>query len=159
MRSSARRAAAPLALALACAASPLALACAAPHPSPPQATVRVAPSAGPAAVVAVELARTEAERERGLMGRPRLDPEAGMLFLFEAQERHGFWMKDTLVPLDLLFITDAGRVAAVVERRPLTLDVTDGGVDSRYVLEVNGGWARAHGVRPGDRVRFENVLY
>ena len=137
----------------------LALACAGPHVAPPPARVRVEPSAGPPVVVAVELARTAAERERGLMDRSRLDLDAGMLFLFEAQERHGFWMKNTLIPLDLLFISEDGRVTAVVERRPLTLDGTDGGVDSRYVLEVAGGWARAHGVRAGDRVRFENVLY
>ena len=64
-----------------------------------------------------------------------------MLFVFEESARHGFWMKNTLIPLDLLFIGDDGRVAAVVGRKPLTLDAADGGVTRRYVLEVNGGWA------------------
>jgi uncharacterized membrane protein (UPF0127 family) len=111
------------------------------------------------AAVRVEVARTPAARERGLMNRPQLDPDEGMLFLFDESALHGFWMKNTLIPLDLLFLGEDGRVAAVVERRPLSLEVTDGEVESRYVLEVNGGWARAHGVRPGDRVRFENVLF
>jgi uncharacterized membrane protein (UPF0127 family) len=127
----------------------------APHPA-----ARVLVEAGPGvAAVRVEVARTPAARERGLMNRQQLDPDAGMLFVFDESAPHGFWMKNTLIPLDLLFLGEDGRVAAVVERRPLSLEVTDGEVESRYVLEVNGGWARAHGVRPGDRVRFENVLW
>ncbi len=115
--------------------------------------------AGGEVAVRVEVARTPAQRERGLMDRPHLDADAGMVFVFESSERHGFWMKNTLIPLDLLFIGEDGRVAAVVERQPLSLAVTDGGVESRYVLEVNGGWARQHGVSAGARVRLENVLY
>jgi len=111
------------------------------------------------AVVSVEVARTPEARERGLMGRSHLDPDAGMIFLFDLDEPHGFWMKNTLIPLDILFIGEDGRVAAITERQPLSLEVEDGGVASRYVLEVNGGWARQHRVKPGDRVRFENVLY
>jgi uncharacterized membrane protein (UPF0127 family) len=112
-----------------------------------------------AVAVRVEVARTPEQRERGLMDRSRLDADAGMVFVFEDATRHGFWMRNTLIPLDMLFIGDDGRVAAIVERQPLSLEVTDGGVDSRYVLEVNGGWSRAHGVKVGDKVRFENVLY
>ncbi len=111
------------------------------------------------AAVRVEVARTEAQRERGLMQRTALDPDAGMIFVFADSARHGFWMKNTLIPLDMVFIGDDGRVAAIVQRQPLSLEVTDGGADSRYVLEVNGGWAAEHGVKVGDRVRFENVLY
>jgi uncharacterized protein len=114
---------------------------------------------GGAAAVRVEVARTAAQRERGLMDRASLDPDAGMIFVFEDSARHGFWMKNTLIPLDLLFIGEDGRVGAVVQRRPLSLEVTDGGVDSRYVLEVNGGWTQAHGVKVGATVRLENVLY
>ena len=114
---------------------------------------------GGSAAVRVELARSSADRERGLMHRSRIDPDAGMLFVFEESGRHGFWMRNTLIPLDLLYLAEDGRVAAVVERQPLSLEVGDGGVESRYVLEVNGGWARAHGVERGDRVRFENVLF
>jgi len=126
-------------------------------PGPP-ARVVVLARAGSAAV-RVEIARSPQEREHGLMDRTRLDPDAGMLFIFGESAPHGFWMRNTLIPLDLLFLAEDGRVAAVVERQPLSLEVDDGGVESRYVLEVNGGWARAHGVGPGDRVRFENVLF
>jgi len=108
--------------------------------------------------VAVELARTDAERTRGLMNRRELAPETGMLFLFSESEPRAFWMKNTLIPLDMLFIDDGGRVVGLIERaEPLTTSPRDPGVPSRYVLEVNGGWAARHRVRPGDRVRFENV--
>jgi uncharacterized protein len=138
------------ALAVACPARPP------PAATPPRALVHT--SQGVAAVT-LEVARTAPARELGLMHRPELSPDAGMLFVFESAERHGFWMKDTLIPLDMLFLGEDGRVLAVVERRPLSLEVTDGDVSSRYVLEVNGGWTRAHGVRRGDQVTLENVLY
>jgi uncharacterized membrane protein (UPF0127 family) len=92
------------------------------------------------------------------MNRRQLAPEAGMLFLFSENEPRAFWMKNTLIPLDMLFIDDGGRVVGLVERaEPLTTSPRDPGVASRYVLEVNGGWSARHGVRPGDRVVFENV--
>jgi uncharacterized membrane protein (UPF0127 family) len=107
--------------------------------------------------VAVELARTPAEQQRGLMFRERLDQDAGMLFVFPAAGPHAFWMKNTLIPLDMIFIGDDGTVVGVVERaEPHSLQPRSGGV-SRYVLEVNGGWAAAHGIRKGDRVRFEGI--
>jgi len=126
----------------------------------PRPRVMVETAAGARHAVTVELARTPEDRAQGLMDRAHLDPDAGMLFIFEEAELHGFWMKNTLIPLDLLFISDDGRIAAIVERsEPRSLATSDGGVPSRYVLEVNGGWARAKGVRAGDRVRFENVLF
>jgi uncharacterized membrane protein (UPF0127 family) len=108
--------------------------------------------------VTVELARSDEERTRGMMNRRDLGPEAGMLFLFSESEPRAFWMKNTLIPLDMLFIDDGGRVVGLIERaEPLTTSPRDPGVPSRYVLEVNGGWAARHGVRPGDRVQFEGV--
>jgi uncharacterized protein len=108
--------------------------------------------------VAVELARTDAERARGLMERAKLGPEDGMLFLFTESDDHGFWMKNTFIPLDMIFIGEDGRVVGIVESAaPGTTTLRGVGAPSRYVLEVNGGWSRAKGVRAGDRVRFENV--
>ena len=129
-------------------------------PAPAQAAPRVIieTAAGARHTVAVELARTDAERERGLMGRRELGEDAGMLFLFEASEVRAFWMKNTLLPLDMLFIDVGGRVAGLVrEAEPLTLSPRSPGVPSRFVLEVRGGWAKRHGVEAGDKVRFENV--
>jgi uncharacterized membrane protein (UPF0127 family) len=107
----------------------------------------------------VEVARTEAERARGLMFRTALADDAGMLFVFDETGEHPFWMKNTLIPLDLIFIDDSGRVTGVVARAtPGSLEPRSAG-SGRYVLEVNGGWAEAKGVAAGDQVRFEGVLF
>jgi uncharacterized membrane protein (UPF0127 family) len=146
-------------------ARPLALAalaalhCASPSPEPAGAArVIVETSAGARLPVAVEVARTDAERAKGLMHRRSLAKDAGMLFVFDETAEHPFWMKNTLIPLDIVFIAEDGRVAAIVHAVPGDLAPRSGGVPSRYVLEVNGGWTDAHGVRPGDRVRFENLF-
>jgi uncharacterized membrane protein (UPF0127 family) len=123
----------------------------------PSARVVLEPRRGGRFTVAVELARTDVERARGLMARSTLGADAGMLFVFDETGDHAFWMKNTLIPLDMIFIGDDGRVVGVVARAtPGSLEPRSGG-PSRYVLEVNGGWAEAHGVAPGDPVRFEGV--
>ncbi len=127
------------------------------HPVP-QPRVVIETSAGQRLSVDVELARTVAEQRKGLMGRRALPESGGMLFLFDATTVQSFWMKNTLIPLDMLFISDDGHVVGIVENAaPLTETERSVGKPSRYVLEVNGGWSAAHGVRAGDRVRFENV--
>ena len=114
-------------------------------------------SGGKTHVVRVELADTPEKRERVLMFRKELADGHGMLFLFDEEGEHSFWMKDTLIPLDLIFVDSAGRVTGVVARaRPLTLEPRIGGI-SRMVLEVPGGWAAEHGVRVGDRMRVEGI--
>lgn len=137
----------------------LALHCASRAPAAgPEPRVIVETPAGARHAVRVELARTDAERARGLMRRGELADDAGMLFLFDESADHVFWMKDTLIPLDMIFIGEDGRVVGVVERaQPGSLSGRSVGAPSRYVLEVKGGWASARGVRAGDRVRFENV--
>jgi uncharacterized membrane protein (UPF0127 family) len=137
----------------------LAMACAR-HKADPGAAPRVVveTAGGGHPSVRVELARTAAEQRQGLMNRASLPEDAGMLFLFDESEDHSFWMMNTLIPLDMIFIGDDGRVVGIVERaEPLSTQPRGVGAPSRYVLEVNGGWARAHGVAKGDRVRFENV--
>ena len=105
-----------------------------------------------------EFAVSDAEREHGLMDRTHMDADHGMLFIFPGDEPRSFWMKNTLIPLDLIFVAEDGRVTGVVARAtPGDLTPRSAGGPSRYVLEVNGGWAEARGVAAGDRVRFENV--
>jgi uncharacterized membrane protein (UPF0127 family) len=109
--------------------------------------------------VKVEIAREEPERRRGLMFREKLEPGRGMIFLFPAPERLKFWMRNTYIPLDMIFISADKRVVYVEENaEPLTL-LERGPVDedSQFVLEVPGGWARAHGVERGVLVRFINI--
>ena len=106
----------------------------------------------------VELARTEPERNRGLMYRPSLAPDAGMLFLFEQPGRLTFWMKNTLIPLDMIFIGSDRRVLGVVENaEPQTLTARRVDGQSQYVLEINGGFCAKLGVKPGSEVDFRDV--
>src|SRR5581483_12506675 len=97
--------------------------------------------------VKVELARTEPERQRGLMFREKLEGGRGMLFLFEHPDKLKFWMKNTYIPLDMIFIDGNRRVIYVEENaEPHTLEPRGPDQLSQFVLEVPGGWARAHGV-------------
>jgi uncharacterized membrane protein (UPF0127 family) len=106
-------------------------------------------------VVNVEVAATNAKRELGLMFRRHLDEAAGMIFLFKQPQHLTFWMKNTLIPLDMIFADPDGRIVGIVENAaPLSesIDAVDG--DSQFVLEVNGGFCKRHGVIAGDRLRF-----
>jgi len=106
--------------------------------------------------VRVEFALTDETRQRGLMYRNRLDPDAGMLFVFSPPPRHQvFWMRNTLIPLDMIFIDGGLRVVGVAERaEPLTETPRQVAGESQYVLEVNGGFARQHGIGPGARIEI-----
>lgn len=104
---------------------------------------------------AVEIARTPAERSQGLMFRERLAPDAGMLFLYAEDQPVSMWMKNTLIPLDMLFIARDGRIVKIAERTvPLSQVVIVSDGDVAAVLELNGGTAARLGLRPGDRVRY-----
>jgi uncharacterized protein len=103
----------------------------------------------------VEIATTPGERERGLMFREQLAPDAGMLFVYAQDQPVSMWMKNTLIPLDMLFIARDGRIVKIAARTvPLSTVViaSDGSVAA--VLELNGGTADRLGLRPGDRVRY-----
>jgi len=108
--------------------------------------------------VTVEVVDTPERRSLGLMYRKDLAPEAGMLFVFDAPDHLTFWMKNTVLPLDMIFITDDKRILGIVEDAvPFT--TTSRAVDglSRYVLEVNAGFSEKHGVKAGDQTTFENI--
>jgi len=108
--------------------------------------------------VEVEVARTPAETQRGLMFRRHMDPNAGMLFQFARPRQLTFWMHNTFIPLDMVFITSDMRVLGVVENAtPETDDAREVEGISQYVLEVNAGYAREHGIAAGTMVRFENI--
>lgn len=121
-------------------------------------TVVLMPDGQPSSKVRVSLARTDTERQRGLMYVQNLAPDDGMLFLFDEDAVQAFWMKNTLISLDLIFIrSDMTVVGVVADAAPLTLEPRTVGVPSRYVLEVNGGWAARHGVAAATKVRFDNL--
>ena len=104
----------------------------------------------------VELARTAAERQRGLMNRRTLGAKAGMVFLYPQDHRGGFWMKNTLIPLDIAFADARGKILRILTMQPCRRDpcrVYDPQVTYRNALEVSAGSFRRWDVRPGDRLR------
>jgi len=108
--------------------------------------------------VAVEVADTPDTRARGLMYRKDLAADAGMLFVFPNETEQRFWMKNTPLPLDMIFIGADRRIVGIVpDTRPFTTNPL--GVDalSQYVLEVHAGFSAKHGIAAGDRVDFVRV--
>jgi uncharacterized membrane protein (UPF0127 family) len=106
----------------------------------------------------VEVAEDDRSRERGLMWRTSLKDDEGMIFVFPAESVQTFWMKNTLIPLDMLFIGRDGRVVGIVERaEPKTLSPRTVGLPSLYVLEVPGGWTARMGVRAGSVVKMHGL--
>ena len=102
----------------------------------------------------VEIAKDDVSRAQGLMNRPFMPPGRGMLFEFEREEPVSFWMKNTYIPLDMIFISRAGVVTHIVEKaEPLSERVIPSGGPCVAVLELNGGVAASIGLKVGDTVR------
>jgi uncharacterized membrane protein (UPF0127 family) len=102
--------------------------------------------------IQAELARTSAERERGLMFRTSLKEGEGMLFVFEADQRLAFWMKNTAIPLSLAYLSSDGTIREILDLEPHSLDIRNSERSVRYALEVPRGWFGKAGIRVGDRV-------
>lgn len=110
-------------------------------------------SAGKTHSFTVELAATESRRTQGLMWRRHLATDRGMLFIYAHDQVLQMWMKNTLIPLDMLFIGRGGIIVAIHERAvPRSLRIISSGRRVRAVLELNGGTASRLGLRPGDKV-------
>jgi len=106
----------------------------------------------------VEVARTPGERERGLMFRQSLPENHGMLFIMPREEVQYFWMKNTLIPLDIIFIDSNMRIVGIIENtEPLSTKTLTIGKPSKYVLEINAGLAKKYLLSEGSRITFENV--
>lgn len=151
LRCSRRRLLAGLTLALALAAAPAAAQ--APQAGLRASTVTVVTSDRRQHVFKVEIADTDVTRARGLMYRSQMAADAGMLFDYKFETETAFWMKNTLIPLDMIFIRADGTIANIAERavpHDETSIPSDGAV--RGVLEVNGGTAARLGIKPGDKV-------
>jgi hypothetical protein len=120
----------------------------------PSRTLQVRTDSG-AATLSVEVAADEHARTVGLMGRPRLAPDTGMVFVFDEPRTGGFWMKNTLIPLSIAFWDRSGQILKILDMTPCNADPCPlyyPGVAYVGAVETNRGWFAAHGVRPGDRI-------
>jgi len=104
----------------------------------------------------VEVARTAQEQERGLMYRTGLPVDGGMIFPMKPSRWATFWMKNTLIPLDIIFIREDGHIARIVNAVPESLDLLESGEPVAAVFEIAGGAAAKAGIEPGDIVRWES---
>jgi uncharacterized membrane protein (UPF0127 family) len=113
---------------------------------------------GGAARFNIEVADDAAERAKGLMFRPALARGAGMLFVYDRPQGVAFWMRNTLIPLDMMFLNAAGEVTAVHENAvPKDETPIPGPDDTLLVLEINGGLAKKLGLGPGAQLRHASV--
>ncbi len=110
----------------------------------------------------IEIALTQEQQARGLMGRKDMDERSGMLFVFPKEEERAFWMKDTLIPLDMLFIRKDGTIHHLHENaQPLDLTSVPSNGPVIAAIELKGGASKKFGIQEGDKVHhpfFENSL-
>lgn len=104
--------------------------------------------------MAVEVADTGPSRELGLMFRPSMGADAGMLFDFGIDTTDGFWMQNTILPLSIGFIQSDGTLIDVLDMKPLDTTTVSASGPYRYALETNQGYFRVHNIQRGDKVTF-----
>ena len=115
--------------------------------------ISIASSQGPVTVL-VELAKTETERNTGLMYRTSLEDGKGMFFIFENDEVRSFWMKNTLIPLSIAYISFDGAILDIRDMYPKNTNPVHSSRSARYALEVPQGWFSRVGIKAGDKVEF-----
>jgi len=103
----------------------------------------------------VEIAENEAERAKGLMYRPYLPDSVGMLFIFQTVQPQSFWMKNTQIPLDIIYVGPDKKIVSIQKNaRPYSEESLPSLGDVQYVVEVNAGYTELHGIEVGDSIQF-----
>lgn len=106
----------------------------------------------------VEIADTDDKRHRGLMYRTKMDSSQGMLFIFPEEEEQAFYMKNTIIPLDIIFINSKKQIVKIYKNtRPFDLTDLPSKKPILYVVEVNAGFTEQHGIKEGDYVDFRRL--
>jgi uncharacterized membrane protein (UPF0127 family) len=126
--------------------------------SPDTHTLIVKTSSGEGKRLIVQLADTGAERGFGLMNRPCLPEDSGMLFAWQADTNTGFYMRDTLIPLSIAFVLADGEIVHIEDMAPNTEDSHFSPVPYRYAIEVAQGWFGDKGAAVGDTVEIPEVI-
>ena len=106
----------------------------------------------------LEVADTEVERSKGLMFRKELDPEYGMIFVYEEESNHSFYMKNTFIALDMIFVSGDKKIVGILENVPILNEASRTvGEPSKYVIELVAGSAQKKGIKVGSEVRFDDI--
>lgn len=107
----------------------------------------------------VEIADSVMKHQIGLMNRTSMDYKSGMIFIFGSERPRSFWMKNTLIPLDMIFVDSNFKIVNITKQaqpcKIITCEVYPSGVSAMYVVEVNGGFVDDKGIRIGDQIKFE----
>lgn len=104
----------------------------------------------------VEIAENEAERAKGLMFRSSIPDSVGMLFIFERSEPQGFWMKNTSIPLDIIYVGSDKKIVSIAENtKPFSEESVPSMGDAQYVVEVNAGFTKRNNILSGDAISFQ----
>lgn len=107
-------------------------------------------------MITIQIADNDAEREEGLMWRRYMPEDDGMLFIFNDQVIQTFWMKNTFIPLDMVFADSTGKIVSIhANATPFSEATISSGSPAEYVVEVNGGFCARYGIEEGDRIEFE----
>ncbi len=104
--------------------------------------------------ILVEIADEPSERQEGLMYRESLEDGHGMLFIYPAEQSLGFWMKNTIIPLDIAYADREGRIVDIQQMEPQVLETYNSAAPAMYALEMNQGWFEANSIKVGDRIEF-----
>ena len=113
-------------------------------------------SGQPIQKIDIEKADNDMERQFGLMFRKSMQDTQGMLFLFDESEPQNFWMKNTLIPLDIMFVDENLKITTIHENtKPLSEKGLPSDGNAKYVVEVNGGFAKKYGVKVGDKISWQ----
>ena len=103
----------------------------------------------------IEIADNTPERMQGLMYRKSMDENRGMLFIFQDYEQRGFYMRNTIIPLDIIFLDSAKQVLKIHKNTtPFSERTLESGMPAKFVVEVNAGYTDRYGIEDGDRIKF-----
>lgn len=102
----------------------------------------------------LEVADSDSTREHGLMKRDSLPEDRGMIFVFEEEDQRAFWMKNTRIPLDIIYVDAVGKVVSIHQMKPYDLTSTPSAGPAMYAIELNWGMAAKCGIKPGDVVEI-----
>jgi len=111
--------------------------------------------------ISLEIAQTPQQRARGLMFRKNLDENQGMLFIFENSAFHSFWMKNTLIPLDIIWINENKEIVYLISANPCKTETCESykpDSPAKYVLEVNQGFVRENNIKVGDKIKINFLI-